>query len=450
MVLTNVGVLSGALVSKTTDACRADRGACHRAGLGLDAVGDEASPSPALSSVKRKPAVRPVGNMPVVGSTEVKVQVTSPVLALNEPVTSTYSPTVAVASIRVLVELPARRHLHGISREPEIAELEGAPIEVGGDLLGDSDDLGRSGGRRLVFEDDRVGEGLARGDEILASEAGGAEDVVGIDGAETRGLGLGQDLLASGGREMASWRHAIRQRVGELRGLVSRVATEAIESFGRIVEVIPGAIRHEGVVDGREQRSPRLPKAALDTALPAFPRVPPIPLPSARPTAVSSARGDGAELIREIFAQPEFLGEGVDTPARWPRWGAARSLPRRGRGFAPLYDEISPYPMRSSPSNTAATVASGSNAAQSDPDDPRDHTGEREREVGLVHRSCKEPARIDVGDRRVLGVSVGIDVLSREPGRVRRRESPDRRIVDAPRHQIQASAGASPRPGRRT
>ena len=46
--------------------------------------------------------MRPVGNVPVVGSTEVNVQVTSPVFALNEPVTSTYSPTVAVASIRVV------------------------------------------------------------------------------------------------------------------------------------------------------------------------------------------------------------------------------------------------------------------------------------------------------------------------------------------------------------
>ena len=80
------------------------------------------------------------------------------------------------------VEAAAGRYLDPQIAEPEIAQLEGAPVEVRGELLCDRD--AHRGGRRLrlVLEEDRVRERFFRCDEVLRSEPRGPADVVRIPG----------------------------------------------------------------------------------------------------------------------------------------------------------------------------------------------------------------------------------------------------------------------------
>ena len=65
--------------------------------------------------------------------------------------------------------------------EAEAGPLEGGPVEVGVELVGDVHALGRGGGGGGVLEVDVVGEGIGWADEILRAVAGGAELVVGVD-----------------------------------------------------------------------------------------------------------------------------------------------------------------------------------------------------------------------------------------------------------------------------
>src|SRR5262249_46928299 len=76
---------------------------------------------------------------------------------------------------------PALRHRHAQVAEAEVAELEGAPVQVGVELLADDDNLGRGSGIGLVLELDGVGQRLLRGEE-----ASGADDVVGVNGPKDR------------------------------------------------------------------------------------------------------------------------------------------------------------------------------------------------------------------------------------------------------------------------
>ena len=64
--------------------------------------------------------------------------------------------------------------------EAERAELEGGPVEVRIELLGDGDVLG--GGAAVVLEVDGVGQGARRLDEALRAVAGGADHGVGVVG----------------------------------------------------------------------------------------------------------------------------------------------------------------------------------------------------------------------------------------------------------------------------
>ena len=81
-----------------------------------------------------------------------------------------------------VVRFQAGRHLVDLPAESEIAELEGAPIEVRIELLGDLDDLRGGRGGRLVLEVDGVGEGAAVRDESRRAVAGRARDEVGVRG----------------------------------------------------------------------------------------------------------------------------------------------------------------------------------------------------------------------------------------------------------------------------
>ena len=88
-----------------------------------------------------------------------------------------------------LVRFQAGRHRVELPAEAEIAELEGAPIEVRIELLGDLDDLRRGRGGRLVLEVDGVGEGAAVRDESRRAVAGRAGDEVGVRGRFGRSCG---------------------------------------------------------------------------------------------------------------------------------------------------------------------------------------------------------------------------------------------------------------------
>ena len=84
-----------------------------------------------------------------------------------------------------------RRDLDGQAAEAEAVELEGAPVEVGVELLGDLDDEGRGGGGRDVLEVDDVGQRGRRRDEPLVAEAGQTGDEVRVGGVFLGCVGLG-------------------------------------------------------------------------------------------------------------------------------------------------------------------------------------------------------------------------------------------------------------------
>ena len=80
------------------------------------------------------------------------------------------------------IEAQTLRNLNVDSAEAEIAELEGAPVEIGIERFGDLDNLGRRGRGGFVLELDRVRESLVGGDEAIRAKSAWAGDVVGVAG----------------------------------------------------------------------------------------------------------------------------------------------------------------------------------------------------------------------------------------------------------------------------
>src|SRR5262249_21233831 len=66
--------------------------------------------------------------------------------------------------------------------EADLRELEGVPVERGGELVEHIDTLGRGGGGGVVLEVDAVGEQAAAADEVGRAEAAGSELLVGVVG----------------------------------------------------------------------------------------------------------------------------------------------------------------------------------------------------------------------------------------------------------------------------
>jgi hypothetical protein len=67
--------------------------------------------------------------------------------------------------------------------EADFGQGEGGPVEIGVELVGDGDDLGGGRGGGVVLEVDAVGERDRRADVAGGAEAGGAEFLVGVNGA---------------------------------------------------------------------------------------------------------------------------------------------------------------------------------------------------------------------------------------------------------------------------
>ena len=120
------------------------------------------------------------------GSSEVKVAVNSPVWTLKSRATCHVQGRavgVLVADRGLVLRQPGGNG--DVDRaEAERAELEGGPVEVRVELLGDGDVLG--GGAAVVLEVGGVGPGAARLDEALRAVAGGTDEGVGVVGAVSR------------------------------------------------------------------------------------------------------------------------------------------------------------------------------------------------------------------------------------------------------------------------
>ena len=138
------------------------------------------TPSGPSTSGGRKPTSGSAGTSRVLGSIEVNVQVTRPVVRLMPAVTSTNTPRVARGVDAGAVVVPAGRDADRGVAEAEIAELERAPIQVRIELLGDDDELGRGGGRGLVFKIDEVGERLGWCQKAVGPEAARSGNEVGV------------------------------------------------------------------------------------------------------------------------------------------------------------------------------------------------------------------------------------------------------------------------------
>ncbi len=72
---------------------------------------------------------------------------------------------------RRFVVLRVRRDRDRVVAEAEAGPLEGGPVEVRIELVGDVDPLGRGGGGGVVLEVDLVGERVGRADEVLSSRS---------------------------------------------------------------------------------------------------------------------------------------------------------------------------------------------------------------------------------------------------------------------------------------
>ena len=82
-----------------------------------------------------------------------------------------------------LVVLAAGRDRQDRVAPADAGELEGAPVQVGVELVGDRDGLGRGGGRGGVLEVDLVGEDSSSvGNEVGGTVAGGADHGVRVGG----------------------------------------------------------------------------------------------------------------------------------------------------------------------------------------------------------------------------------------------------------------------------
>ena len=127
--------------------------------LGATIYVTKPSPASEVLSGGRKPSCGlPAGTSSVVGSMDVKVHVDHTGLLIERSVDVHINAGRAAGVDARLVRFQAGRHRVELPAEAEIAELEGAPIEVRIELLGDLDDLRRGRGGRLVLEVDRIGE----------------------------------------------------------------------------------------------------------------------------------------------------------------------------------------------------------------------------------------------------------------------------------------------------
>ena len=171
---------AAALVSKTTEACWLIGRSRGQAGLGLDGVLDEAL-ADAARVVGRQEAVedarRGLAGERVERDEGDGQQSGLDVEVQRDQHVQGRAVGVLVADGGLVLRQPGGNG--DVDRaEAERAELEGGPVEVRVELLGDGDVLG--GGAAVVLELDGVRPGARRLDEALRAVAGGADQGVGV------------------------------------------------------------------------------------------------------------------------------------------------------------------------------------------------------------------------------------------------------------------------------